>query len=121
MKKIKLNPHGLQNSFYGKAIVEDWGVVKLLVSYKTVVAYINRDGFHRTWNDWSLTTMNHIKAFCYEYGITNNMWSLNKKWWMSLPIEPLPKNMNKSTDFDMDEYRMRKEEEMWQRRMYLCG
>ena len=120
MKKIKLNPHGIQNSFYGKAVIEDWGSVKVLISYKTEVAYIDGKGnFHRTWDEWSATTMNHIKAFCKEYGIGDNMWSHNKKWWLSLPVDNLPKNMKMNTIFSMEEYREQKEMELWESRMRM--
>lgn len=122
MKKIKLDPHGIQKSFYGKAKVEDLGTIKILISYNTAVAYIDaRKNFHRLWNDYSLTTMNHIKAFCYEYGIIPNLWSANKKWWLSLPVDNLPKNIRKNTIFSMEEYKEQKEMEMWESRMRMFG
>ena len=113
MKKIKLNPHGIQKSFYNKAYIEDWGGVKILISYKTAVAYIDSKGnFHRLWDDYSVTTMNHIKAFCYEYDIIN-MRDANKKWWTNLPVDSLPKNMKKNTEFSMEDYRAEKEMRRW--------
>ena len=115
MKKIKLNPHGIQKSFYGKAKIEDWGFIKILISYKTAVAYIDKNNkLHRLWDDYSVTTMNHIKAFCMEYGIEYG----GKKWWTELKVEKLPmKNYNKSSVFDMEEYRA-KQRERWCYQMY---
>ena len=63
--------------------------------------------------------MNHIKAFCYEYGIIPNLWSANKKWWMSLPVDKLPKNVQKNTIFSMEDYKEQKEMELWETRMRM--
>lgn len=102
MRKIKLNPHGIQKSFYNKARIEDWGSIKVLISYKTTVAYIDSKGnFHRLWDDWSVTTMNHINAFRAEYGMSK----MYKKDWMELNVDHLPKNFKANTYFNMDGYR----------------
>lgn len=87
MKLLKLDPHGIQKSFYGKAKVEDCGDNKILISYETSVAYINGKGFHRLWDRYSVTTMNHINAFRMEYGLNK----ISKKEWMNLEVETLPK------------------------------
>ena len=112
MKKIKLNPHGIQKSFYNKARIEDWGSIKVLISYKTAVAYIDCKGnFHRLWDDWSVTTMNHINAFRAEYGMSK----MFKKDWMKLNVEHLPKNFKANTNFNMDNYRTERELQHWSR------
>lgn len=37
---------------------------KYLLSYNTIVAYLDKNGnFHKTWDGWSSTTMKHIEMF----------------------------------------------------------
>lgn len=53
-----------QKSYYGKAIVSDYGDVKVLYSYNTPVCAINKLGiFYKLWSGYSQTTMKHIRDF----------------------------------------------------------
>ena len=117
MKKFYLDSYSIQKSFYKKAQVEDWGGIKILISYKTAVAYIDtKKQLHRLWNDWSTTTQNHLNAFLYKYGLQNNLYGMNKKKWMNMEVENLPKNFKKmQTTFDMDNYKAEQEMKMWER------
>lgn len=112
MKLLKLDPHGIQKSFYNKARIENWGSIKILISYKTAVAYIDSKGnFYRLWNDYSSTTMNHINAFRMEYGLNK----IYKKDWVNLKVDTLPKCFHKDTTFDMQEYKDKQEMLRWER------
>lgn len=67
-----------QISFYGKAVVRiyDDGT-KVLFSYDTpIMAKEPHKDFVRIWNDWSVTTGRHIKAFS----------GLNKRQFEALPL-----------------------------------
>ena len=77
-----------QKSFYGKAhvIVSDDNKL-YLQSYDTIVARIDRNGFHRLWNGWSATTAKHINAFLTRYAGMVQMWKLSKAEWEALPVE----------------------------------
>ena len=86
VKAFKLEPsYTNQKSFYGKAIViKDDNGNKYLQSYDTVVCAIDKKGdFHRFWDDYSATTMNHINDFIYQYDIEGG----GKHWWESLEVE----------------------------------
>ena len=75
---LKPLPEQNQKSFYGKAQVRinDDGTQDLY-SYNTLVARKSPDGrITRIWNEWSVTTGRHIKAFC----------GLNKREWDSLSV-----------------------------------
>lgn len=74
-----------QKSFYGKAHVIDLeNGTKLLQSYCTIVASTDNKGkLHRHWDGYSLTTMNHIRAFYDD--------SMKKADWDKLPLEKEPK------------------------------
>ncbi len=66
---------------YAKNAVEVDGV---LVSYKTAVARISKDGsFHRLWGGWSATTGRHINAFRQSHG----MGKLSKSEWEKMEVE----------------------------------
>lgn len=70
-------------SYYGKARVIDFGGVKYLKSYKTIVCAIDADGqFIRFWDNYSNTTQNHINDFRLLYGFD----VLNKKAWDKIPV-----------------------------------
>lgn len=57
---------------------------KVLRSFNTYVCKIDPDKtFHKTWSEYSPTTMRHINAFLDYYGIEGG----GKKWWESLPCE----------------------------------
>lgn len=51
-----------------------------LTSYTTIVARIHNGKFERLWNGYSATTMRHINAFLYVYGIQGG----GKVWWENL-------------------------------------
>ena len=75
---LKPLPEQNQKSFYGKAQVRinDDGTQDLY-SYDTLVARKSPDGrITRIWNEWSVTTGKHIKAFC----------GLNKREWDTLSV-----------------------------------
>lgn len=78
-----------QKSYYRKAFVlQDANGNAFLQSYDTVVCGIVGGSFVRYWNDYSVTTMNHINDFCKLY----NLPTMNKKTWVNMPIEcnPVP-------------------------------
>lgn len=81
MREFELRPIDGRKSFYCKAIVieKDNGDVDLR-SYQTVVCGIRNGKFVKFWDDYSATTMRHIKAFCNAYDIDGG----GKKWWDSL-------------------------------------
>lgn len=86
MKNEKNLTATLQKSYYGKAKtrIENGGIV--LRSYDTDVAMIDGNGnFHRLWNGYSRTTMNHVNDFRREHGLE----MLNKKAWDNIPCENL--------------------------------
>lgn len=66
---------------------------KYLVSYQTIVAEIDSTGcFHRFWDDYSATTMNHINAFIdlwdvvYSVKTGEKLTGLNKKRMVKLSL-----------------------------------
>lgn len=82
--KTELKPiYNNQKSFYGKATVSQYNGKIILTSYTTDVCYIDSEGFHRLWNGYSVTTMNHINEFLQQNGLEK----LLKKEWLALPIE----------------------------------
>lgn len=71
-----------QKSFYGKAIVENFGNNKILYSYGTRILTINSKGqIIKSWSGWSATTAKHINSFLY----ANNKKTFSKKEWEALP------------------------------------
>lgn len=83
MKHFELMPNNSQKSFYKKAIVETNGNKAILKSYDTIVCGIDKNGFHRYWNGYSVTTMKHINSFIDLYNIPGG----GKKWWLNTEIE----------------------------------
>lgn len=81
MKTFELQPIDGRKSFYNKAKVTelDNGDIEL-TSYTTIVARIHNGKFERLWNGYSATTMRHINAFLYVYGIQDG----GKVWWENL-------------------------------------
>lgn len=81
MKTFELQPIDGRKSFYNKAKVTelDNGDIEL-TSYTTTVARIHNGKFERLWNGYSVTTMRHINAFLYVYGIQGG----GKVWWENL-------------------------------------
>lgn len=76
-----------QKSYYRKAFVlQDENGNVFLQSYDTVVCGIVDGSFIRYWNDYSVTTMNHVNDFCKLY----NLPTMNKKSWTNTPIECSP-------------------------------
>ena len=76
-----------QKSFYGKAKTREYQDRIYLISYNTVVAYIDKRHFvlHKLWNDYSTTTMIHIKEFCRQY--INTDFEINKSKWLSMEVD----------------------------------
>lgn len=75
-------------SFYGKAkSVGINGVGMFLISYNTIVCYLDEKGLHRTWNGWSATTARHVTAFLTRYAYSKFKRGLSKKEWNMLPVE----------------------------------
>lgn len=65
MKKYELSPIDRRKSFYGKAYVLEQDGAEVLYSYNTKILTRKQDGtMIRNWDDWSLTTGRHVKAFC---------------------------------------------------------
>lgn len=87
MTKRYLDPIDRYKSFYKKAIIIEDDGVAYLKSYNTIVGFISSGIFHRTWDDYSLTTLRHVDAFLRTYNVFGDG---NKKWWESLPVEILP-------------------------------
>ena len=88
-----LNPNEFvpNKSFYGKArTLSVNGVAMFLISYDTIVCYIDDKGLHRTWSNWSSTTAKHIKAFLTTYQPSKFKIGLSKKEWLALPLEKCP-------------------------------
>ena len=80
----KLDASFVQKSFYGKANVYKENDTTYLKSYDTFVLSSNeKDGYKKLWNGYSVTTMNHVRAFVNE--LTGEI--ANKKWWDSLPLD----------------------------------
>ena len=87
MKQFELKPFYSQKSYYGKAIVTEYGNgEKYLKSYQTTVAMIDSKGkFHRLWDGYSATTSKHVSDFMRLYGLQ----AICKKEWLVLPVEKL--------------------------------
>lgn len=67
MNVYELTPMS-RKSFYGKAKVIQKDGAAFLLSYDTIVAAF--DGkLHRTWDGYSATTMNHIRAFAHNFAL----------------------------------------------------
>lgn len=80
--KYELFPMNGRKSFYGKAIVTEEDGEKVLTSYTTEVAKIDKKGrFIKLWDGYSLTTMNHINAFRIMYGLK----AISKNEWLAIP------------------------------------
>lgn len=77
-QSYELTPATSQKSFYGKAnVLELADGTKVLRSYSTIVALIDKDGNKfRTWRGWSATTGKHLKSFM----------GVNKAEYLSLPF-----------------------------------
>ena len=76
-----------QKSYYRKAFVlQDASGNVFLQSYDTIVCGIVNGKFVRYWNDYSVTTMNHINDFRKLYSIPK----MNKKAWINTPVECSP-------------------------------
>ena len=82
--KYELTPNDGRKSFYGKAIVTEYGKnLIVLKSYDTEVCRIENGKFVRMWDGYSATTMKHINSFINQYGIDGG----GKKWWINLPVD----------------------------------
>lgn len=78
MRAYELTPVNGRKSFWGKAKVQiDDEGVETLLSYGTPIIKRYSDGrLRRVYNGWTLTTGNHINAFC----------GLNKAEFLALPL-----------------------------------
>lgn len=100
LTKLIPNEFVRNQSFYGKAkVLGVNGVGMFLISYETIVCYIDDKGLHRTWNNWSATTARHITAFLTTYQPSKFKAGLSKKEWMDLPVEECP-----ISDFDVPSF-----------------
>lgn len=62
---------------------------KYLVSYETIVCMIDESGnFHKFWDDYSVTTMNHINRFCKLFNVSG----YGKHDYLSLDTEKVDYN-----------------------------
>ena len=82
--KYELEPkYDKAKSFYRKAHVLVEGDKKTLISYDTAVCYIDGDGLHRLWDEYSSTTMRHVN----EFALQNGLGSVGKANWDKMKIE----------------------------------
>ena len=97
MKSFELKAT-IQKSYYRKAFVlQDENGNVFLQSYDTVVCGIVDGSFVRYWDDYSVTTMNHINDFCKLY----NTPTMNKKTWISLPVKCSPVHYTEHVEANM--------------------
>ena len=71
-----------QKSYYGKAKILTTKNGVYLLSYNTIVCGMVNNEFYRYWDDYSVTTMNHINDFLRYLGFACNIGG--KKWWNCL-------------------------------------
>lgn len=77
--------HDSHKSFYNRAYIA-WSEKQeflWLISYNTVVAVIDAQGFHRLWDGYSSTTMRHVNEFIRQSGMDG----LTAQEWRDLPVE----------------------------------
>lgn len=80
-----------RKSFYGKCVAwyDEERKMAVLRSYNTIVCVFKEgDGFHRTWEGYSATTMRHINAFIHCLGMGCASVG-GKAWWDGLEYEPV--------------------------------
>ena len=84
-KEFYLPCYDSHKSFYGKAVVKDFGIgdEKLLFSYGTLVAAIVDGKFVRLWDGYSATTMRHVNSFLEHYGFSEG----GKAFWDSCEVD----------------------------------
>ena len=82
---FELKPTDSHVSFWNKARVIDAERYVWLESYNTIVCGFNKrtGNFHRTWPDYSATTMRHINSFRETYRFAK----ITKKEWESMPVK----------------------------------
>lgn len=97
-RKRNLQPHGIQKSFGGKAMVTEVNGFPALESYGTIVALIDDGELIRTWGGYSATTLRHVNAFmeendavAYSWDKKNNRWgtqisAVSKASWEDMPV-----------------------------------
>lgn len=90
MNLHELKPINRQKSFYKKAHwFEDEDGKRFLISYSTLVAYIDTEGeLHRLWDGWSATTSRHVDSFLGE--------GVGKAAWTKMPVENVIPNISVS-------------------------
>lgn len=88
MTVSNLIPVRSNKSFYNKAkvITFDDGMTAL-ISYNTVVAFIQNGKLHRVWDDWSATTAKHIDSYNRTFGDGTGVCKAD---WVSMPVERIP-------------------------------
>lgn len=87
LKVFELKPT-TQKSFYGKAKIIETQKGKYLLSYDTIVCGIDsKNQFNRYWNDYSVTTKNHINSFLQYYEFS----TINKKQWLDMEYKNIKK------------------------------
>jgi len=80
----------------GRAIVKELDGRRYLISYWTIVCYVDKDGsFHRTWDGYSQTTVhNHVFKFIQR--------SISKREWEAMPVENLPEGLSRLDVMDYE-------------------
>ena len=72
-----------RNFWNNKAcIIRCKGGYTALQSYGTIVAVVYRGKFYRTWDGYSVTTMNHVNRFCGDMMLPYG----GKAWWIKQPV-----------------------------------
>lgn len=79
--RVELDNETYLSGFRATVRREYYGTV--LRSYQTDVAYFDHDGkFHKTWDDYSATTLKHINLFRKNKGLA----PLNKREWVEMEM-----------------------------------
>ena len=85
LERDYLDPVDGRASFYHKAVYIETDAGAFLRSYNTVVAAVIGGAPVRLWDGYSQTTLRHINAFFYKYGVE----TVSKKEWLQMPVETL--------------------------------
>lgn len=94
-----------QKSYYAKAfVVSNRYGFHYLFSYQTLVAVYDTVNkvFYRVYNDYSVSTMNHINDFRLDY----NLDIISKKEWLNIPVVTNDKTLfsNHCGGYDKETY-----------------
>ena len=90
LRVFELMPIDGRKSFNNRAKVLETENGYYLLSYNTIVCYLDKPGnintqFCKCWGGYSVTTMRHINAFMRFNGLSLG----GKKWWTSLEYNKL--------------------------------